>query len=194
MWLPDPVLDNTGEHYKNYEELKGKDTTDDDHPSLKKVLEKPIRPPKRKPYANTTDDPNVEPAEEGVSTDGTEHATEFDDATDDDDDIYHGGASPYTAQNARLTVMCHECRKPRVIYSKRSLSESQKGTLVLAISDFEFTCGAPVLPPKSRLSKTVQVRAGLVCGVPVEVSYYNAALGQLDIYTAVCPRQRLTKT
>ena len=32
-WLPDPILDITGQHYKPFDELLGKETTDMDRPS-----------------------------------------------------------------------------------------------------------------------------------------------------------------
>lgn len=41
-WLPDPILDpNTNDsHYMSYADIKGKETTDKDHPSLKKKPQK----------------------------------------------------------------------------------------------------------------------------------------------------------
>lgn len=38
VWLPDPVLDDFGNHYLTYCLLKYTDTTEDDRPSLKKCL------------------------------------------------------------------------------------------------------------------------------------------------------------
>ena len=34
-FLPDPLLDNSKEHYKDFHESYGKETTENDHPSLK---------------------------------------------------------------------------------------------------------------------------------------------------------------
>ena len=34
-WLPDPVPDNTGEHFKTFSELWGTETTEEHRPSLK---------------------------------------------------------------------------------------------------------------------------------------------------------------
>lgn len=36
-WLPDPILDDTGEHYLPYAEVKGKETTENHRPSLVKM-------------------------------------------------------------------------------------------------------------------------------------------------------------
>ena len=53
-WLPDPVLQANGEHYKSYTEVKDVDTTEDDRPSLKlkatkiqKLNPKPIKQPRK---------------------------------------------------------------------------------------------------------------------------------------------------
>ena len=34
QWLPDPVLNETREHYKSYSEVKGTDTNESDRPTL----------------------------------------------------------------------------------------------------------------------------------------------------------------
>ena len=87
----------------------------------------------------------------------------------------------FTAQSARMTVGCTECSKLRVVYSKRHLSERQKVTVVLAISEFSYSCGAPLIPSSFALSKSVMCRPGLIYASPVEVPYYSADIGGLDI-------------
>lgn len=44
-WLPDPVLDESGDHYLPYSSLKSTATTEDDRPSLKKLPERPRESP-----------------------------------------------------------------------------------------------------------------------------------------------------
>lgn len=39
-WLPDPVLGESGEHYKAYEEVNGTETSENDRPSLKEPTKK----------------------------------------------------------------------------------------------------------------------------------------------------------
>ena len=54
-------------------------------------------------------------------------------------------------------------------------------TLILALSEFEYTCGAPVLPPNSSLAKTVMCKDNLGCATHVEIPYYGSSIGRLDI-------------
>ena len=44
-WLPDPMLDESGEHFKSYDVVKNKSTSEKDRPSLK--LKKPKKLTKR---------------------------------------------------------------------------------------------------------------------------------------------------
>ena len=91
-------------------------------------------------------------------------------------------ANLYTAQNARLQIECVECRKPRVIYSNGKLSDSKLVSLLMGISDFDFTCGAPILPLAHPLVSTAHVRMDLTCATPIEYSYYSSKkIGRVDL-------------
>ena len=53
--------------------------------------------------------------------------------------------------------------------------------LVCYLSDYElFTCGSPILPHNNRLFRKAFVRE-LSCLSPIELPYYTASLGRLDI-------------
>ena len=78
-----------------------------------------------------------------------------------------------STQNARFLITCVECRKPRVMYSLHKLTERQKVSLVTSMSKYDYTCGAPVLPPSNTLHSKVMVRAFLTCSMPVEIPYYG---------------------
>lgn len=52
-----------------------------------------------------------------------------------------------TAQRVRTTVDCAEYRKRRVLYSKHVLTERQNVSLVIILSESDYTCGAPITPP-----------------------------------------------
>ena len=78
-----------------------------------------------------------------------------------------------STQNARFLVTCVECRKPRVHYSLHKLTERQKVSLVVSLSEYDYTCGA------------VMVRASLTCAMPVEIPNYGSELGRRDI-CALC--------
>lgn len=90
-----------------------------------------------------------------------------------------------STQNGRfLMTCCVECRKPRVLYSLHKLTERQKVSLVVPMSEYDYTCGAPVLPPSNAFSSNVVVRASLTCTMPVEIPYYGSELGRRDICAA----------
>lgn len=87
----------------------------------------------------------------------------------------------FTAQNARSTVVCVECSKPRVIYSKLKLSSRQQLQLAELIRDFIYTCGAPLTPPGHSLNGKTTIRMNLDCASPMETPYYSATVGPCDI-------------
>ena len=49
-----------------------------------------------------------------------------------------------TAQTAQLLIECVECRKTRVVYGRRQLSEWQKTTFPMLLSQFDCTCGSHI--------------------------------------------------
>jgi hypothetical protein len=87
----------------------------------------------------------------------------------------------YIAQNARLTLDCVECRKPRVVYSQYQLTERQKVSLVISFSQYDYICGAPILPPAHFLVKKATMLPFLSCAKPMEIPYYSANLGRKDL-------------
>lgn len=88
-------------------------------------------------------------------------------------------------QNARAIVECVECRKPRVVYSHHKLTERQIMSFTISISEYEYTCGSPLLPPTNSMSKKVMSRLNINCDSHVELAYYGSGLGQVDI-CSVC--------
>lgn len=85
-----------------------------------------------------------------------------------------------TPQHARATILCVECRKPRVLYSKHVLTERQKVSLVIILSEFDYTCGAPITPPHHLLHGVVMTRSQMSCASAVEVTYYSGDIGRKD--------------
>ena len=274
-WLPDPVIDDSGDHYKPYTEVKGQDTNDENRPSLKdktkgkKSQKAPVQPA-AEPFRDeepATETPEAEPgqAEELVTEPGQaeepateprqaeepateprqaeepateprqaeepateprqaeepateprqaeepateprqaeEQATETP-ATEitetvmelaEEQEEYKDPAPPVedphlcTKQNARAIVTCTECRKPRVIFSKQRLSERLKISVTIAVSEFDYTCGAPLLPPSNTSYEKVMCRSTLNCGTPVELQYYGSSLGRQDICCHCCAEE-----
>ncbi|CAL4131250.1 unnamed protein product, partial [Meganyctiphanes norvegica] len=157
-WLPDPILTSDGEHFKPYSEVKGSETTEDDRPSLKSKVSSKTKPQK------DNEPPSKKIRQEIIH--------------EDDDNVIasvpnFADSSMCTGQNARAVATCTECRKPRVVYSRTALSETHRVTLAILLSEFDYTCGAPLTPPDSSLYSRVMTKANLQCGVVVEMSYYS---------------------
>jgi hypothetical protein len=167
-WLPDPILKDP-DHYKSYQELKGIETTEADRPSLSIQKTKP----KCNADKKKTESLNIE------STNNSE---------DDERDIPVPLSPPdlYTVQNARAIATCIEYRKPRVIYSKHRLTERQQTTVITSMSEYDFSCGAVLLPPSNPLHGKVMTRSSLTCESPVELAYYSSGLGQTDLCCCCC--------
>ena len=169
-WLPDPVMEDDGEHFKTYQQAMAlESTTDKDCPSIK-AAQKAQKAPRMSVKATA-----VVTTMDGSGTSSAGH----DNSRDDASEMRH--RSLHTAQNARSTVECVECRKPRVLYSTHKLTERQQTTLVLLVSEYEYSCGAPVTTPESTLHGKVVIRPQLTCAAPVEVSYYSSNIGRKDI-------------
>lgn len=87
-----------------------------------------------------------------------------------------------SAQHARFAINCIECRKPRVLYTVKALRERNLVELVAAVTEFDYTCGAPILPPGHPvLQFGVYTKANLRCADEVEIPYYSSRFGRLDI-------------
>lgn len=167
VWLPDPVLDESGDHYLPYSTLKSKETTEDDRPSLKKLPE--TQKKRKSSGAHTT---ATTEADAGMETENDSPSSLG---------IPRCSNSVITAQNARALVNCVECTKPRVLYSKQKLSQRQEVTLALSLSEYDYTCGGPVLSPNNSLAKCIQIRTEISCISPIEVPYYSSGIGRGDL-------------
>lgn len=170
QWLPDPVLDDTKEHYKSFTE--GTETTESDRPTLK------VKPRKEKAL-NLGTDAQLNATQENPEGDLNRNVEE------EEFGIPSPDAHLCITQNARALVDCVECRKPRVIYSHHKLTERQLTSITISISEYEYTCGSPLLPPTNSLYKKVMCRVNLNCNSHIELAYYGSGLGQLDI-CSVC--------
>ena len=84
-------------------------------------------------------------------TDGTKDAAvtevgaEYQEETEDPLPAF-GEYNMCVKPHARATVSCVECRKPRVLYSRFKLTDRQLTSLVMLLSGYDYTCGAPITP------------------------------------------------
>ena len=95
-------------------------------------------------------------------------------------------ASMLTAQHARATIVCTECRKPRVVYCKQKMSSRQEVTFTITVSSYDYSCGAPLTPPDSPLHGKFVTRQALTCNTPVELAYYSDNLRSPKDVCAQC--------
>ena len=116
-WLPMPILDGSGAHYVPYEEAKGMKNADGrDRPSLK--VQK-VKEPKgaKAPQSSGNISSFFSPASNSGPSEQTTAPTP---------PIPSPPAIPMTAQTARAVIVCVECEKSRVIYSKTKLNNNQR--------------------------------------------------------------------
>ena len=168
-WLPDPQF-GTVDHYKSFSEVVSTVTNDDERPSAKPAFKgtdtKAADKDKRKSNPSIAKRKRV--LEPQVNLDPYEAPNI---------------SNLCIAQNAQALVECVECRNPRPIYSKHRLTHRQHTILTLLIADYEYSCGAPILPPNHSLAETCNVRINITCADPVEIAYYGTGFGRTDI----CP-------
>ena len=152
-WLPDPILDPSGEHYLPFQEVYGIETTERDRPSL---LQK--------------EKPNKEKKKESVLQYVDVQETQL-----------IGDASVYTAQNTQMVVTCVDCQKMRVVYAKNKLTDRQLVQLAMVLSQYDFTCGSPAVPPSHTLFGKIFTKINLTCESKIENAYYSSHIGRPDI-------------
>ena len=111
-------------------------------------------------------DTSADGSKEAASTEGFEYQKEA-----------FGEYSLCVRPHARSTVSCVESRKPCVLYSRFKLTE----TLVMLLSGYDYTCDAPITPPKHSLHGKVVTRKNITCALPVEIPYYGTDFGRRDI-------------
>ena len=163
VWLPDPELSMASgsdtPHYKKITESYGTETTEKDKPSWK-----PLQKVKSK----------VQREIKVIDLDPVLCAAPSKDA------------SVYTVQCAKSTVVCIECRKPRLIYSKHRLTDRQRIALSMLLSEVEFSCGDQLTTPGHSLHNTIYVRVPMGCADAIEMQYYATGFGRMDICCYCC--------
>lgn len=176
FWLPDPVLDTEDtDHYLKYKQVKGRETTESDRPSLTESKRKNVKQPV--PLKKAI--PQTAPSQEGGQVEPQEQTSELE--NDDECSLPLFDPTICIAQNARGVVVCTDCEKPRVIYSRHKLTDRQQMSLSLAMSEYDYTCGSILLPPSNTMFKTVMCRTGITCETPIQLPFYSSGLGKLDL-------------
>ena len=99
----------------------------------------------------------------------------------------HFSPSAQTALNVGSTIKCNECKKPRLMYSKKKLSDIEKVVLKRFLSSYEYVSGSSFKEfhdharPNVDIIRNVFVRGKLSCSSVIERSYYSC-----KIYRQAC--------
>ena len=82
-----------------------------------------------------------------------------------------------TAQAGSAVILCVECKKPRVIYSRKQLTNNQRYLLAKTMSSYEYS-----FPPteKEKTAQTLRIQPHLQCAMQIEVIYYGLDVGRAD--------------
>lgn len=76
---------------------------------------------------------------------------------------------------ARAIITCADCSKPRVLFASKVLTPNETSVLEARLDSVIYTCGAcELFDDDHPLKNKVFVKSALVCGMPVEKSYYSA--------------------
>ena len=89
-----------------------------------------------------------------------------------------------TAKAASMVIRCVECKKARVIHSKKKLTQSQVLQLKRALNGLQYVCGSSFNEfdsEKESILNNVFVRENICCTTNIELTYYSA-----DIFPRIC--------
>lgn len=167
-------------HYKQFDEVYGTETTDDDRPTatLKKHSRNvgTVDRGAKKAGHNT---PNAAiDGEPGSSQNRKSQVRPKSSCVSEADlKVYDKAvctdAGMYTAQNARALIECVECRKPHIVYCRGTTWCSRyRLELALLLSENDFTCGSPITPPGHMLHGKIYTRLNISCADHIELAYY----------------------
>lgn len=63
----------------------------------------------------------------------------------------------------------------------------------MLLSDYEYSCGAPITPPNHNLHGKVVTRVNLLCAMPIELSYYSSSIGRSDLFAYCDGKENITR-
>ena len=95
----------------------------------------------------------------------------------------HGMPFSPNAQTTRMLIMCSECLRPRVLYSKHKLTFCEEEAVQRSIQNLLFSCGSNFkgitsgnasYVYKFNLFEHVFVRENITCDDCIEIPYYSS--------------------
>ena len=84
----------------------------------------------------------------------------------------------FGTQCARTTVMCNECFRYRIVFSKRQLTEEQDLKVEEISEDGLYTCGGPLMDVEDEDYHNVFVREKITCSTPMEGQFYTGGFAR----------------
>ena len=158
-WLPSPIMEADGKHYKKYEEISNLDVSDEKHRPSLQVIQKKSNSTQASAAADVT------PSTPTSSTTKEKSVVAL------------------SAQNARAQVVCTDCSKPRVVYCNKKLDIRHRMMIAKSISNYDYTCGSHLFSPSDtrKLALSMVMRPHLQCAMQIEICYYGSDVGRKDL-------------
>ena len=93
------------------------------------------------------------------------------------------------AKNVGMVILCAQCEKPRVLYSKSVVRGVHRKQLSDSLRDLEYSCGSTFSDLEEieddHILKRVFVRKNLKCSDTIEFCYYSAGFANVCYYCGV---------
>lgn len=86
------------------------------------------------------------------------------------------------SEKVRGFVICQECGKRRVVYSRCRLESREQQAVLRVQEEFLYVCGSTLFPGGD-LQDKILVKESLHCGSPIETTYYS---GKSQIFDNIC--------
>lgn len=89
------------------------------------------------------------------------------------------------AKNDEMVVLCIECDKPRLLYSKRVVRGAKRSQLQNSLSEIQYSCGFTFEDldlSEDHVLKSVFVKKNLTCNCTIEFTYYSAGFENVCFY------------
>ena len=106
------------------------------------------------------------------------------------DNFYPSTFFPYFLKNVGFTVTCEQCKKPRLIHSKKKLNVAECNLVKRIGSKFSYVCGSVFSEylgtggernNEKEVAAKVYIRENISCTSKMELPYYS-----IDFFPKVC--------
>ena len=102
-------------------------------------------------------------------------------------------ATAHTAGNVGFTIVCTECKKPRLLHAKNKLKDGAPAIAKRMIKKIDYMCGATLQEYMGSggdrdvdILDRLFVRANLSCTSKIELPYYSVRVGSFPMICIYC--------